>query len=139
MSEAMDPERGNNKNAGHKDAEHGTQETRDGVSPTLLPPPREGGKRRRWGIWVVLVIVVLIGYAVWHATHRNAGGPGGIWPCRPASPYSFRWHFSCAVGPGADGAPGCCARQSPRAHTWCSDCRAAPPAAESSDSWQPDR
>lgn len=80
MSEAMDPERdngGNNKNAGHKDAEHGTHETRDGVSPTLLPPPREGGKRRRWVIWVVLVILVLIGYAVYHATHRNAGGPGG--------------------------------------------------------------
>ncbi|CAJ0819633.1 MULTISPECIES: MdtA/MuxA family multidrug efflux RND transporter periplasmic adaptor subunit [Ralstonia] len=77
MSEAMDPERGNNKNAGHKDADRGTHETHDGVSPTLLPPPREGGKRRRWGIWVVLVILVLIGYAVWHATHRNAGGPGG--------------------------------------------------------------
>jgi len=56
---------------------HDGHEKPDGVSPTLLPPPREGGKRRRWGIWVVIVILVLIGYAVYHAMHRNSGGPGG--------------------------------------------------------------
>ncbi|WP_252725950.1 hypothetical protein, partial [Acinetobacter baumannii] len=44
--------------------------------PTLLPPPREGGKRRRWGIWLVIVLLVLICYAVYHAKYRNAGGPG---------------------------------------------------------------
>ena len=52
------------------------KETPHEVSPTLLPPPREGGKRRRWGIWLVIVILVLIGYAVYHASHRNSG-PGG--------------------------------------------------------------
>ncbi|KAE9868995.1 biotin/lipoyl-binding protein, partial [Escherichia coli] len=41
-----------------------------------LPPPREGGKRRRWGIWLVIVLLVLICYAVYHAKYRNAGGPG---------------------------------------------------------------
>ena len=87
MSEAMDPERGNNKNAGHKDAEHGTQETRDGVSPTLLPPPREGGKRRRWGIWVVLVIVVLIGYAVWHATQAALAAQAEVARADAAQPW----------------------------------------------------
>jgi len=57
---------------------HDGKETPHEVSPTLLQPPREGGKRRRWGIWVVVVIVVLIGYAVYHATtHRGGGGPGG--------------------------------------------------------------
>lgn len=52
------------------------KETPHDVSPTLLPPPREGSKRRRWGIWVVIVILVLIGYAIYHAMHRNSGGPG---------------------------------------------------------------
>lgn len=59
------------------DARRNTHETPDGVSPTLLPPPREGGKRRRWVIWVVIVILALIGYAIYHAMHRNSGGPGG--------------------------------------------------------------
>ncbi|SUE24391.1 Acriflavine resistance protein A precursor [Ralstonia mannitolilytica] len=49
----------------------------DAVSPTLLPPPREGGKRRRWAIWVVVIILALVGYAIYHAMHRNSGGPGG--------------------------------------------------------------
>ena len=60
--------------AGHHT--HDGKETPHEVSPTLLPPPREGGKRRRWGLWVVIVIVVLIGYAIYHAVHRNSGGPG---------------------------------------------------------------
>ncbi|WP_296224244.1 MdtA/MuxA family multidrug efflux RND transporter periplasmic adaptor subunit [Ralstonia sp. UBA689] len=61
---------------GHSYAGRDAHETDDGVSPTLLPPPREGGKRRRWGLWMVIVILALIGYAIYHAMHRNSGGPG---------------------------------------------------------------
>lgn len=71
MSDAMDPKPGT-PYAGH-----------DTVSPTLLPPPR-AGKPRRWILWVVLAVLVLIGYAIFHAVHRSTaagkGGPGGAAP-----------------------------------------------------------
>lgn len=67
MSDAMDPKPGT-PYAGH-----------DTVSPTLLPP--RAGKPRRWILWVALVVLALIGYAVFHAVQRSTGagkgGPGG--------------------------------------------------------------
>lgn len=74
MSDPKDQKPGQFDNAGR--LTHDLKETPHEVSPTLLPPPREGGKRRRWGIWLVIVLLVLIGYAVYHAKYRNAGGPG---------------------------------------------------------------
>ncbi|QUP56745.1 MdtA/MuxA family multidrug efflux RND transporter periplasmic adaptor subunit (plasmid) [Ralstonia syzygii] len=68
MSDAMDPKPGT-PYAGH-----------DAVSPTLLPPPR-AGKPRRWILWVVLVVLALIGYVIFHTVQRSTGagkgGPGG--------------------------------------------------------------
>ncbi|MCO5414265.1 MULTISPECIES: MdtA/MuxA family multidrug efflux RND transporter periplasmic adaptor subunit [Ralstonia] len=75
MSDPKDQKPGQFDDAGRRT--HDGQETPNEVSPTLLPPPREGGKRRRWGIWVVIIILVLIGYAVYHAKYRNTGGQGG--------------------------------------------------------------
>ncbi len=75
MSEPQD-QKPDHLNAGRDmDGAHST------VSPTLLPPPREGGhaggNRRRWGLWVaLLVLAVIVGYAVYHAMHRSSG-PGG--------------------------------------------------------------
>ena len=74
MSDAKDPQ------SGQPNGERHPHDTSNGVSPTLLPPVREGGnagsKRRRWALWIVLILLALIGYAVYHATHRNSGGPG---------------------------------------------------------------
>ncbi|MFP4591958.1 MdtA/MuxA family multidrug efflux RND transporter periplasmic adaptor subunit [uncultured Ralstonia sp.] len=71
MSEAMDPKSGHHPSAGRN--------TPDTVSQTLLPPPGATGNRR-WVLWVVLVVLALIGYAIYHAVQRNAtvakGGPG---------------------------------------------------------------
>lgn len=75
MSDPKDQKPGQFDDAGRRT--HAGKETPNEVSPTLLPPPREGGKRRRWGIWVVITLLVLIGYAVYHAKYRDAGGPGG--------------------------------------------------------------
>ncbi|MGT2433887.1 hypothetical protein ACU4HD_43370 [Cupriavidus basilensis] len=86
MSDPKDQKPGQFDDAGRRTHEGQRRPTR---CSTLLPPPREGGKRRRWGIWVVIIILVLIGAmrSITRSTATRAAPVGEVAPVAAARPW----------------------------------------------------